>query len=114
MAQNESSSIPQVAACVLIGYLVLRWFFKGDTSGLPATASPNTRPALVSPADRRRLTQQVDVVRGMFPQFSAAAVEAELLRNGGNIEITTERILSTGYLPEVSSVYSYTRTMYTC
>ena len=36
----------------------------------------------------------------MFPQFSAAAVEAELIRNGGSIEVATERILNTGFLPE--------------
>ena len=101
MSQSESTTIPQLAACVIVGYFILRWFFKSDAPGSSAAASRSVGRPPVSAADRRRLAQQVEVVRGMFPQFSVAAVEAELIRNGGNIEIATERILTNGFLPEV-------------
>ena len=110
-ADDGSFSIPQVAACVIIGYFVLRWFLKSpdaaaatSSSGSSSTAAPASR----RPVDRRRLAQQVEVVKGMFPQFSEAAIEAELLRNGLSIEVTTDRILSTGFLPEVSSSDAFT------
>lgn len=98
MSQQSDSAglgLPQVAACLLVGYFVFRWFFKSNDP----SSTAQRRPPQVDP---RRLQEQTDVVRGMFPQVSAAAVRAELVRNGGNIEITTERILTTGFLPEVS------------
>lgn len=102
MSQQSDSAglgLPQVAACLLVGYFVFRWFFKSNDPSSTAQRRP-------PPVDPRRLQEQTDVVRGMFPQVSAAAVRAELVRNGGNIEITTERILTTGFLPEVSCLFS--------
>lgn len=90
-----SPTIPQIAAALLVGYFVYRYFFSSPESASPDAAS---RPPVVDPV---RLVQQVDAVNGMFPQFSRAAVEAELIRNGGSIEIATDRILSNGFLPEV-------------
>lgn len=87
--------LPQVAACLLVGYFVFRWFFKTND---PSSTAQRRPPAI----DPRRLQQQVDVIRGMFPQIPTAAVQAELIRNGGSIEITTEKILTNGFLPEVS------------
>ncbi|KAI5816865.1 hypothetical protein BZA77DRAFT_44951 [Pyronema omphalodes] len=89
---SQTPIIPQAAAVLIISYLVYRFFFTGTST---ATA---TRPQRRH--DPARLRQQVEAVTGMFPQFSAAAVEAELIRNGGSIEVATERILTTGYLPE--------------
>lgn len=101
MSSHTSSSsdstaglgLPQVAACLLVGYFVFRWFFKATNPSSSAAQRP-------SPVDPRRLQQQVDLIHGMFPQIPAAAVQAELIRNGGNIEITTEKILANGFLPE--------------
>ncbi|KAH0608573.1 uncharacterized protein H6S33_001707 [Morchella sextelata] len=101
MSSHTSSSsdstaglgLPQVAACLLVGYFVFRWFFKTTDPSSSAAQRP-------SPVDSRRLQQQVDVIRGMFPQIPAGAVQAELIRNGGSIEITTEKILTNGFLPE--------------
>lgn len=97
MTKDETPILPQAAAFLVISYLVYRFFFTTPASGSDGS-SPVAAPR--RPVDRRRLQQQVEVVRGMFPQFSVAAVEAELIRNGGNIETTTERILTTGFLPE--------------
>lgn len=103
MSQSQSDStaglgLPQVAACLLVGYFVFRWFFKSNDPSSTAQRRP-------PPVDPRRLQEQTDVVRGMFPQVSVAAVRAELIRNGGNIEITTERILTNGFLPEVRCLF---------
>jgi len=96
MATKEDTPIlPQAAAFLVISYLVYRFFFAGSPP-----SSDDASGSVGRAVDPRRLQQQVEVVRGMFPQFSQAAVEAELIRNGGNIEMATERILSTGFLPE--------------
>jgi coupling of ubiquitin conjugation to ER degradation protein 1 len=94
MAEDTPTPIiPQAAAVLIISYLVYRFFFTGTSTA--------TAPRPQRRHDPARLRQQVEAVTGMFPQFSAAAVEAELIRNGGSIEVATERILTTGYLPEV-------------
>jgi len=96
MSKEETPILPQAAAFLVISYLVYRFFFTSP----PAASS--TPPAVSPAATRRRLQQQIEVVHGMFPQVPTAAIEAELLRNGGNMEVATERILATGFLPDVS------------
>jgi hypothetical protein len=96
MSKEETPILPQAAAFLVISYLVYRFFFTSP----PAASS--TPPAVPPAATRRRLQQQIEVVHGMFPQVPTAAIEAELLRNGGNMEVATERILATGFLPDVS------------
>jgi coupling of ubiquitin conjugation to ER degradation protein 1 len=99
MAKEETPILPQAAAFLVISYLVYRIFFTSSPSN-----SPSSPPRSARRPDPARLRQQVEAVHGMFPQFSQAAVEAELIRNGGSIEVATERILSTGFLPEVSCI----------
>jgi coupling of ubiquitin conjugation to ER degradation protein 1 len=99
-ATSETPILPQAAAFLVISYLVYRYFFTSTPSA--ASSSTTTAPA-ARRVDPRRLAQQVEVVHGMFPQYTTAAIEAELIRNGGSIEVTTERILNTGFLPDVSS-----------
>lgn len=98
-AVSETPILPQAAAFLVISYLVYRYFFTSNSS---ATAAPNAAAAAQARrrVDPRRLQQQVEAVHGMFPQYTPAAIEAELIRNGGSIEIATERILSTGFLPD--------------
>jgi len=93
MSQSDSLGLPQVAACLLVGYFVFRWFFKSSD---PSSVSPARSPVV----DQRRLQEQSLLLTGMFPQVSIAAAQAELIRNGGNIEIATEKILAAGGLPE--------------
>lgn len=96
--------IPQLAACLLIGYLFFRWY--------SSTPPPPNAPAPTPPAASRRptahelarLQQRAEVVRGMFPQISLSAIKWELQKNGGSVEITTEKILAQGFLPEASSL----------
>ncbi|KAL7275218.1 hypothetical protein RUND412_001833 [Rhizina undulata] len=92
MSDIESSGLglSQVAACLIVGYFVYRLFFK-------AGPAPDKRATAI---DMRRIQEQTEIIRGMFPQISEAAVQAELLRNGGSVEIATERIITTGFLPE--------------
>ena len=94
MSQSDNLGLPQVAACLLVGYFVFRWFFKSSD---PSSVSPTRSPVV----DQRRLQEQSLLLTGMFPQVSMAAAQAELIRNGGNIEIATEKILAAGGLPEV-------------
>ncbi|PWW74026.1 hypothetical protein C7212DRAFT_330216 [Tuber magnatum] len=93
MSQSDSLGLPQVAACLLVGYFVFRWFFKSTD---PSSVLPARSPVV----DQRRLQEQSLLLTGMFPQVSMAAAQAELIRNGGNIEIATEKILAAGGLPE--------------
>ncbi|PUU76201.1 hypothetical protein B9Z19DRAFT_1102516 [Tuber borchii] len=93
MSQSDNLGLPQVAACLLVGYFVFRWFFKSSD---PSSVSPTRSPVV----DQRRLQEQSLLLTGMFPQVSMAAAQAELIRNGGNIEIATEKILAAGGLPE--------------
>lgn len=101
--------IPQLAVCLLIGYLFFRW----RSSTPPPPTAPASTPSAATPAASRRptahelarLQQRVEVVHGMFPQISLSAIKWELQKNGGSVEITTEKILAQGFLPEASLLF---------
>lgn len=97
--------LPGIAACLVLGWLFLRWY------RAPSTPTPTTtRPSATSsrsgtirrPSERelRALRNKAEVVRGMFPQLSEDAVVWELMKNGGSIETATEAVLRDGRLPE--------------
>ncbi|KAF8429530.1 hypothetical protein EV426DRAFT_713451 [Tirmania nivea] len=96
--------IPQLAACLLIGYLFFRWYNSSPpptSSGTGSTTSTTAAHRRPPPAqDFARLQQRAEIVHGMFPQISMSSIKWELQKNGGSVEITTEKILAQGYLPE--------------
>lgn len=79
----------------------------------PPPNAPTPTPSVATPSASRRLTahelarlqQRAEVVRGMFPQISLNAIKWELQKNGGSVEITTEKILAQGFLPEASPLF---------
>ncbi|KAF8464031.1 hypothetical protein BDZ91DRAFT_849850 [Kalaharituber pfeilii] len=94
--------IPQLAACLLIGYLFFRWY-SSSPSSTPSNVGSSTIAAAsqrLAPVDMARIQQRAEIVHGMFPQIPLSAIRWELQRNGGSIEITTEKILANGFLPE--------------
>ncbi|KAF8457792.1 hypothetical protein BGX38DRAFT_1157446 [Terfezia claveryi] len=99
---SPSIGIPQLAACLLIGYLFFRWYNSSPPSTSsaagPASSSALRRPPTAQ--DLARLQQRAEIVHGMFPQISLSSIKWELQKNGGIVEITTEKILAQGFLPE--------------
>lgn len=100
---------PQLAACLLIGYLFFRWY--NSSPPPPNTGTEFTSSSTAAVASRRplsaqdlaRLQNRAEIVHGMFPQISLSSIKWELQKNGGSVEITTEKILAQGFLPEVCS-----------
>ena len=80
-------SLPQLLVVLILGFLVIRWIFFSST---PSSQSPRGHAAgrsRVNPA-------QVEQVAQMFPQLDRRDIMWDLQRNGGNVQATTERILS--------------------
>lgn len=108
--------IPQLAACLLIGYLFFRWY---NSSTPPPSSNTGSMSSSTAAAHRRplttqdlaRLQQRVEIVHGMFPQISLSSIKWELQKNGGSVEITTEKILAQGFLPEVRRVFCHPRVL---
>lgn len=98
--------IPQLAACLLIGYLFFRWYnsspppASSDTGSAPSSTAIAATRRPPSAHDLARLQQRAEIVHGMFPQVSLSSIKWELQKNGGSVEITTEKILAQGFLPE--------------
>ncbi|RPB24627.1 hypothetical protein L211DRAFT_757240, partial [Terfezia boudieri ATCC MYA-4762] len=100
---SPSIGIPQLAACLLIGYLFFRWYNSSPPSTSSAAGPVSSSSALRRPPtaqDLARLQQRAEIVHGMFPQISLSSIKWELQKNGGSVEITTEKILAQGFLPE--------------
>ena len=110
---SPSIGIPQLAACLLIGYLFFRWYNSSPPPASSATGSASSSAAAAAhrrpptAQDLARLQQRAEVVHGMFPQISLSAIKWELQKNGGSVEITTEKILAQGFLPEVCRVFDH-------
>lgn len=93
---EQTINLPQLFVLTLIGFLALRWYFSSRT---PSTANArNDGVSRVNPAHVEQLLQ-------MFPQLDRRTVMWELQRNGGNVQIVTEKVLMGRALERVS-VYS--------
>jgi coupling of ubiquitin conjugation to ER degradation protein 1 len=80
-------TLPQLVVVLVIGFLVIRWIFFSSSSSNQTAGS--------HAAGRSRVSQaQVEQVAQMFPQFGAREIMWDLQRNGGNVQATTERVLS--------------------
>lgn len=104
-SSSEPSGIglPQIAACLLIGYLIFRWYSSSPTTATGQSSSANTRAVprrAPTPAEATLINSRAELVSGMFPQIPLAAIKWELQKNGANVEATTEKILTNGFLPE--------------
>ncbi|RPA87763.1 hypothetical protein BJ508DRAFT_410470 [Ascobolus immersus RN42] len=100
--QDETPTIglPQLAACLFIGFLVYRYFSSSPSPNTSTRPAGATAPATPSPAQLRRLQEQASLVQGMFPQISTNAAIWELQKNGGSVQGVVDKFLSAGRLPE--------------
>lgn len=92
---NEQISLPYFLGVLVFAGLVIRYLFFSGTSSQPTTRSPE--------AFLRSREVAVERIQQMFPQTDRRSILWDLQRNGGNIQSTTERILS-GRLELVSTI----------
>ncbi|KAJ4164537.1 hypothetical protein LMH87_006208 [Akanthomyces muscarius] len=83
---NEQISLPYFVGVLVFAGLVIRYLFFSGTSSQPTTRSPE--------AFLRSREAAVERIQQMFPQTDRRSILWDLQRNGGNIQSTTERILS--------------------
>jgi coupling of ubiquitin conjugation to ER degradation protein 1 len=91
---NEQISLPYFATVLLVAGLIIRYLFFSGSQSQPSTQSPE--------AFLRSREVAVERIQQMFPQTDRRSILWDLQRNGGNIQNTTERILS-GRLETVCS-----------
>ena len=100
MSDEQTVNIPQLVAFLLISALAVRWFFfsSSSTSSSTSSESPQNRNA----GGRRVDERQVEQIQAMFPQYGRRELIWDLMRNGGSVQATTERILGGRRLEVVS------------
>ncbi|KAB8349830.1 hypothetical protein FH972_023843 [Carpinus fangiana] len=96
--QQTTLNIPSLLAFALLSFFAIRYFFYSPASSTSAAASraypgraARTRP--VSP-------EKIEIVHSMFPQVDRRRIEWDLVRNGGSVQATTEKVLREGRLDE--------------
>jgi CUE domain len=94
---EQTLNIPQLIVVVIVGFVVLRWFFSS-----PSPSSGNAARPRAAAAGRRVDPAQVEMLSQMFPQVGTREIAWDLQRNGGNPNATSERILSGRALDTVS------------
>lgn len=92
MADEQSINIPQLVIVLVLGGLAIKYLFFTT----PAANTARPRGATI-----RAREQDVEQIQSMFPQVGRRLIMWDLQRNGGNIAVTTERILSGRGLEEV-------------
>ncbi|KAL3474917.1 putative AMFR protein [Aspergillus californicus] len=85
--EEPSLNIPSLLTFAVVSFFVLRWFFKRDGDNAAPGSRARARGNVVDPA-------QVEQIVQMFPQLSTRDIMWDLQRNGGNVALTTERILA--------------------
>ncbi|EWC44112.1 hypothetical protein DRE_07169 [Drechslerella stenobrocha 248] len=94
---SSSINLPQFILCALVAALVYRYVISSPPSSI-VTSPSHGRPT--RPANAAVSADAIRALQSMFPQASIAAIRWELERNGGSLEIATEKILAEGSLPE--------------
>ncbi|GAM90241.1 hypothetical protein ANO11243_082830 [Dothideomycetidae sp. 11243] len=87
---EQSINIPQILAVLVVGFLVVRWFFSSSSGQSPGSRASGRQ---INPA-------HVEQIHQMFPQLDRRAIMWDLRRNGDSVEATTERALSGRALPQ--------------
>ncbi|KAI1190435.1 hypothetical protein F5B17DRAFT_386669 [Nemania serpens] len=87
---DEQVSLTSIVLIVVLGGLALRYLF------FPSSAAASSGPARGRGAasSSRAREAAVERIQQMFPQLDRRAILWELQRSGGNIAMTTERILT--------------------
>ena len=85
---DEAFSLIQLAAIILLVYLLVR-FFRPTSPG--ASSSASSVSGSRNPVEQYRA--QIETLSGMFPQHTRREILWDLQANRGNVGQTTERIL---------------------
>ncbi len=91
-----SLNIPQLVAFLLISALAVRWLFFSSSSSSRNNASPtsSSSSSTITQSRGRRIDERhVEQVQAIFPQYGRREILWDLMRNGGSVQATTERIL---------------------
>ena len=83
---DTTVNIPQIIVLCLIAFLVVRWATSRSASASAQSANRN--------GGRRVDERSVDQILQMFPQLGRREVVWDLMRTGGSLAATSERILS--------------------
>lgn len=89
----ETISLPSIFFVIIIGYLAFRYF--------GSSAATRIEPRTVN---RQIDVTKVEQVATMFPQLDRRTIAWDLLRNGGNVGATAERVLMGGLLETVGDL----------
>lgn len=104
VALQETLNIPQLIVFLLFTALAVRWLFSrsfGRRDGAPgggggdAASSTGVAGRNAAAAARRRLDERsIEQIQAMFPQYNRRDIYWDLMRTGGSVQATTERILA--------------------
>ena len=83
---NEQINVPSLVVILVLSGLIIRYLFF-------SSPAPNTHPR-DSLSHVRAREQAVERIQQMFPQVERRTILWDLNRNGGNVAMTTERILA--------------------
>ncbi|KAI9843097.1 MAG: hypothetical protein M1838_002869 [Thelocarpon superellum] len=87
---GQTLNVPQLLAFMLISALAIRYFFFS-----PATSQSRNSSSSSAGAGGRRVDEaQVAQLQAMFPQLTRREIIWDLMRNGGSVPATTERVLT--------------------
>jgi coupling of ubiquitin conjugation to ER degradation protein 1 len=100
MADGQTISVPQLILVLLLGALAIRWLFFSNSSSRASNETSSANNNRVREAD-------VETIQLMFPQVARRSIMWDLLRNGGNVAATTERILNGRGLEVVSALLHF-------
>ena len=92
---SSTLNIPSLLVVLAVGFIVYRYFWRPSSTTWGSGTSPSASQTQAHHAAVEQITQ-------MFPQVGAREVLWDLQRNGGSIQATTERILTSGMLERVS------------
>lgn len=89
---GQTINIPQLLAFMLISALAIRYFFFSSSSS-SRTSSASSSSIQAAPG-RRVDERHVATLQAMFPQLDRRAILWDLMRNGGSVQATSERVLA--------------------
>ncbi len=100
---QQSLNIPQLLVFLVLTALFVRGVYKWLSGGNGEDSTSSTARGANAAAARRRVDErQIEQVRAMLPQYSRREIYWDLMRNGGRVEATLERVLSGRGLDAVS------------
>lgn len=106
MAEEEQQiHLPSLVIILVLSGLIFRYLFFSPSSNSANNNAGRGRQAADPAAIMRSREQAVERIQQMFPQVDRRTILWDLQRTGGNIAVTTERVLQ-GRLESVSLFFS--------